>query len=220
MPHKSGNNFATFPDNARAKPHTVPMSRARVLSNISMLLIFSAGLAAPRVHAITPDSSCTALLAIDATRNERTDQLTVCDDGTLLASHAFSTPAPETMPSSPTIWEYSGHVDEASLTNLKAVLRRKDIAQLPPQVEVLKGESNDRLLWTLNVAIARNGEMQNVSLRNLPLAICRENPSGVTPTELDMMCMFEELFAQAENGTLPKETDCGCRTLHAMAVFK
>jgi len=85
---------------------------------------------------------------------------------------------------------------------------------------VLKGESNDRLLWTLNVAIARNGEMQNVSLRNLPLAICRENPSGVTPTELDMMCMFEELFEQAENGTLPKETDCGCRTLHAMAVFK
>jgi hypothetical protein len=220
MPRKSSENFETFSDNACAKRQTVSMSRASALTHVSMLVIFFAGLAAPRAHAITPDSSCTALLAIDATRNERTDQLTVCDDGRLLASHAFSKPAPESMPSSQMIWQYSGHVDDVTLTDLKAVLGRKDVAQLPPQVEVLKGDSNDRLLWTLNMAIALNGETQNISLRNLPLAICRENPSGVTPTELDMMCMFEELFAQAENGTLPKETDCNCRTLHAMAFWK
>ncbi len=186
----------------------------QILALLSLLVSF--GLTA---NATNPSSSpCAPLLTIDANRNQRIDRLTVCTDGRLVASHAFSTPAPETMPSDQIIWIYAGRLDEGALADLKTVLSRSDIAQLPRQISVERDQEKYGLLWSINVTIAHTGQKQNVSIANLPLAPCGEIPREETATEMEVICLFQQLYSQAERGDLPNETDCGCRTLRAMAM--
>jgi len=196
------------------------MQRLGPLQQILALFCLSACFVLPAYATDAASSPCTSLLSIDANRNQRIDHLTVCDDGRMMASHAFSTPAPETMPSDQTIWTYAGRLDDGALADLKTVLSRSDIAQLPRQVNVERDQEGHGLVWSINVTIARTGQQQNVSIANLSLAPCGDVPREETATEMEVICLFQQLYSQAERGELPNETDCGCRTLRAMAMSK
>lgn len=217
---KSSENFWTLRDNRFRSLHPKGMQRLGPLPQILAFLSLFASFALPAYATDATSSPCTPLLSIDANRNQRIDRLTVCADGRLMASHAFSAPAPETMPSDQTIWTYAGRLDEGALADLKTVLSRSDIAQLPRQISVERDQEKYGLLWSVNVTITRAGQEQNVSIANLPLAPCGDMPREEMATEMEVICLFQQLYSQAERGELPSETDCGCRTLRAMAMSK
>jgi hypothetical protein len=196
------------------------MQRLGPLPQILALLCLFVIFGLPAYATDATSSPCTPLLSIDANRNQRIDHLTVCTDGRLLASHAFSTPAPETMPADQTIWSYAGRLDEGALADLKTVLSRSDIAKLPRQIDVERDQEKYGLLWSVHVTIARSGQQQNISIGNLPLAPCGDMPREETASEMEIICLFQQLYSQAERGELPNQTDCGCRTLRAMAMSR
>lgn len=191
------------------------MRRLWGVTRLFGVLVFAAGLCAARTQTSQNAKDCHAILTMEALGNETNDRVTVCSDGSLFASHTFTAPAFGSTPEKETTWEYRGRAEREELADLKNILTRRDIAELPSQVDVEKDKTRYRLLWTLNATIERDGKQQSVALRNLPTLMGCAMPPEVTGTERDLICLLNQLYAQTKSGSTP-EPVCDCRSLHAM----
>ena len=99
-------------------------------------LLMSALSSAQALHPTPKKPQCGTILKVDwilyeETEEETIDSVTVCDDGKATAFHSFTAPAFGAAQPEPTKWNYSAEIDKDSLSDLRKIVRRPDIAHLP-----------------------------------------------------------------------------------------
>ena len=163
---------------------------------------------------------CRTILKIDSilyaeTKDETIDSVTVCDDGKATAFHAFTTPALGTAPPEPTKWGYSSEIDKDALSDLKKILRRTDIAQLPERVNAIKTPSPVDM--SMRFTILGQDTERTITLL-VPYIVCGENRPEVPKAGWVLICLFADLYNRVKAGTPSSQDNCECESLHEMAV--
>jgi hypothetical protein len=173
---------------------------------------------------VKPAAQCVPILEIElvlypGTDYSKVDNVKACEDGELVAVHAFSAPAFGKAAEERTQWVYPGKLDKDSLADLRKLLVRADIAKMPERQE-LPLSADRHLPITLQASISRGGKEQRITIQNFPSLSCHEPYEEFTRAQHDLFCAFSGLYAQATSGTPLTGAACGCQTLHAMAAEK
>jgi len=148
------------------------------------------------------------------TKQETIDSVTVCDDGKTTAFHSFTAPAFGAPQPEPTKWDYGAEIDKNALSDLRKMLRRSDIAQLPERVDATKTHSPLDVLML--ITIVDEGTERIIMLHG-PSIGCGEERPEMQKAVWDLICLFADLYNRAKTGT-PPENSCGCKSLRELAV--
>jgi len=145
----------------------------------------------PRDRKDTKDQ-CRTILKIESilyaeTKDETIDSVTVCDDGKATAFHSFPSPAFGAAQPEPTKWDYSGEIDKDALSDLKKIMRRRDIARLPERVNAIKTKSPVDVLMRFTI-LDQDTERTNTLL--IPSIVCGEDRPEMPKAGWDLICLF------------------------------
>jgi len=197
---------------------------------MSQMKAFVAGLAllmsgistAQPLHARQKNTKpqCRTILKVDSilyaeTKSEKIDSVTACDDGKLTAFHSFTAPSFGTAQPEPTNWSYKGEMDKDALSDLKKVIRRQDVAQLPERFNAIKTQSSVDVL--MRFTIFDQGAERTIELRISSIG-CGEDRPDMPRAVWDLICLFTDLYERTKTDTPSPENNCGCKSLHEMAV--
>lgn len=165
-------------------------------------------------------SQCIAVLKVDSmmyadTEDEKLDTLTVCDNGKVSASHLFTVPAFGAAKPEPTKWDYSGEIDKDAQSDLKKIVLRADVTNLPERINAIKTPSAVDVL--MRFTILEQGAEKTITL-HVPSIGCGEDHLEIPKAVLDLICVFTDLYQRAKVGKPPSENNCGCKSLHEMAI--
>ncbi len=166
------------------------------------------------------DSQCVAVLKVDSilyaeTKDETINSLIVCDDGKATAFHSFTAPAFGAAQPEPTKWDYSGEIDKDAQSDLKKIVRRRDIARLPERVDAIKTHSPIDVL--MRFKILDQGTERTITL-HVPSIGCGEDRAEIPKAVWDLICVFTDLYQRVKTGSPPSENSCGCKSLHEIAI--
>jgi hypothetical protein len=175
---------------------------------------------APHPRQKDTKSQCNTILKVDSivyakTKDETIDSVTVCDDGKATAVHSFTAPAFGAAQPEPTKWDYSGEIDKDALSDLKKIVQRTDIAQLPERVNAIKTQSPVDVV--MRFTILDQGTERHITL-HVPSIGCGGDRPEMPKAAWDLICLFADLYNRAKAGTLSPEKSCECKSLHEMAV--
>ena len=168
-------------------------------------------------------SECSPILQFewrqDPSDKTAIDRLTVCEDGTLLASHEFTAPAFGDTPAEPTKWKYQNNISKDSLADLRRVLLREDIFQLSAEVKVpVPRNLNPDYVQSMEVFILRETKQRRVIVSG-PLSLtCAPSQPEIPETVRDLICLFGDLYERAKSGKESGDPSCRCKSLHEMSV--
>jgi hypothetical protein len=162
---------------------------------------------------------CGAILKADwilyaETKDETIDSVTVCDDGKATAFHSFTAPAFGAAQPEPTKWDYRGEIDKDALSDLRKIVRRPYIAQLPERVNAIKTHSPLDVL--MRITIPDQANERTIKL-HIPSIGCGEDRPEMPKAVWDLICLFLDMYKRAKTGK-PPEISCGCKSLREMAV--
>jgi len=197
------------------------MSHMKAL--IAGLTLLMSGISTAQVlHRDSKDTKaqCRTIVKIESilyaeTKDETIDSVTVCDDGKATAFHSFPSPAFGAAQPEPTKWDYSGEIDKDALSDLKKIMRRRDIARLPERVNAIKTKSPVDVLMRFTI-LDQDTERTNRLL--IPSIVCGEDRPEMPKAGWDLICLFTDLYDRVKTGTPSPENSCGCKSLHEMAV--
>ena len=165
-------------------------------------------------------TQCGTILKVDSTlyaetKSEKIDSVTVCDDGKTTAFHSFTAPSFGAAQAEPTKWAYKGEMDKDALSDLKKVIRRPDVVRLPDRVNAIKTPSSVDVL--MRFTIFDQGAERTIEL-HIPSIACGEDRPEFPGAIWDLICLFTNLYDRTKTDTPSPENNCGCRSLHEMAV--
>jgi hypothetical protein len=183
------------------------MLHMRVLTALLLLLIGAVCMAETK-------SQCNVLVKIDSimyadTKDETVDSVTVCDDGKATAFHTFTEPALGGAPPQPTKWDYSGEINKDAVADLRKFAGRKEIADLPEHMNVVK--TGSALYVVMRFEVVNEGKERNITVQ-APLFSCTGEHPKMPKSALDLMCVFADLYDRVKTGASPKN-GCGCKPL-------
>ena len=163
---------------------------------------------------------CGTVVKVDSTlyaetKSEKIDSVTVCDDGKVTASHSFTAPSFGAAQAEPTKWDYKGKMDKEALFDLKKIIQRPDVVRLPERVNAIKTKSSVDVL--MRFTIFDQGTERTIELHIPPIACGDEHPE-LPEAVWDLICLFTNLYDRTKTDRPSPENDCGCKSLHEMAV--
>ncbi len=164
-------------------------------------------------------SQCRVLVKVDSvmyadTEEEKIDSVTVCDDGKATAFHTFTEPALGGTPAQRRKWDYSAEIDKDTISDLQRFIRRKDIVELYDRMKIVK--TGAALYAETHFHMVDQGKDRTITFE-VPLFACTDEHPEFPRGVLDLMCVFHDLYDRVKTGVSP-ETDCGCKSLHVLAV--
>jgi hypothetical protein len=192
---------------------------------LAIFALLASGLCAAQTGAASGDNSksmCSIVIKIDlseygGTKDKSTDSVTVCDDGKTKAYHSFSAPGIGSGQPERTRWDYNHTLDQGALSDLKKIAMRTDIVRLPDRVDAIQTPSPLDLL--MQVTILDQGVERTITLL-FPSLSCDKDQPEMPEAAWDLICLFTDVYSRARTGNPPPGTDCGCKSLHAMAVVR
>jgi hypothetical protein len=198
------------------------MPRMKILLRVFSILTVAA-LCARVAYSQTAQakSKCDAILTIewlDDSEKQPIDNLVVCNDGKLYASHEFTAPAFGTTPPARTKWDYHGQIGKDALSDLRQFLLRGDVSRLPERLDITKGMVSHPTSGTMQVVMTRDGKQQSVIVRVPAYLVCGEELPEAAESVKDLICLFSNLSQQTKNGGDSREGDCGCKSLYEMSA--
>jgi hypothetical protein len=204
------------------------MSRMKIVLVFSLLALISGSFSAPSVYSQNSEQriDCTPLFKVDWTQSEgeTVEQVTVCADGELIASHTFNAPAFGSTPPERTTWRYKGRIEKSIIADLNRTLHRKDITGLPTETDLaVKGVPNSVLHEQDQVArfsISQEKTAKTITLQNIPGIYCGDKPAQVEEAVWDLICLYGDLYTRAKTGNDSSSGQCGCKSLKDMAESK
>ncbi len=186
-----------------------------------LALLMSSISNAQAVHPTAKDTKpqCGTILKVDwilyaENKDETIDSVTVCDDGRATAFHSFTAPAFGAAKPEPTKWDYSDEIDKDALSDIRKIVRRPDIAQLPERVNAIKTHSPVDVL--MRIIIVDQGTERTIKL-HVPSIGCGDDRPEMPKAVWALICLFTDLYNRVRTGT-PPENRCGCKSLREMAV--
>ena len=179
-----------------------------------MMLLLSAVVATAQNH-----PPCGVLLKADAifyagTKDEKSDSITVCDDGNASGAHSFSAPALGDGKSQPDKWTYRRNIGKETTSDLLKFLRSADVVSLPESLNLVKPTTSLEVL--MHFTTFDRGNPRTVTIR-VPAPSCGDNLEDTPKAVYDLMCMFSEVSDRVKTGVPPPEGSCGCKSIHEMA---
>jgi hypothetical protein len=186
-----------------------------LVAGLVIVMSYTFGQASP----LNGETQCRPVFKVDATlyantKDEKVDNVTVCENGSATAFHSFTGPAFGAVAPEPTKWSYSSQMDTDELSDIKRIIERPDIAQLPENVSV--EDSRSHLYVLMRFTILNHGTEKTITL-HVPLLECGDVPEGESKSVRDLVCLYAELASHVKSG-MPTESSCGCKSLREMAT--